>query len=329
MNGRRVLITGASGYLGRAIARTLLNQPGLETLVGVDIRRLPALTGCNDSRLHFVTADVTDPLDHILRRYCIDTVIHAAFVLRPSHDLGRMVRTNIEGTRQVLRSSSACGVQHLLYLSSASVYGFVPQQTALLRETDPLKPHPGFIYAEHKAESDLLVHQARRDASVPTITVLRPSFIIGRDSDNPLYEHLTRRVVFLPNPMSSLQLTHIDDLCSAVLLLLHRRPNDTYNFAAPGCLSPLQMVQRLHGRPILLPHRILHVCNQVAWNLRASWLTNAPSTAISSLEGYWLVSSERIQSQMSFRFRYNTETAFDSFLQERARLRYEQRFGSR
>ncbi|MGH9607173.1 MAG: NAD-dependent epimerase/dehydratase family protein [Terracidiphilus sp.] len=329
ISGRRILITGSSGYLGRAIVRMLLAQPALEVLVGVDIRPSPALTRQRDARLRLVVADVADPLDHLLQEYRIDTVLHAAFVLRPSHNLRRMRQTNIEGTRQILRACSACGVEHLLYISSASVYGFVPQQTAPFRETAPLNPMAGFMYAEHKAESDRLVQNTRSNGLIAAITVLRPSFIIGGESDNPLYEHLSRRLVLLPDRMSSLQLTHIDDFCSAVLLVLERRANESYNLGAAGCLSPLQMVQRLHGRAILFPQPLLHVCNDIAWNLRARWITNCPSSAISSLEGYWLVNSEKIESQMSFSFRYDTEQSFDSWVRERLRQRYESRFGIR
>jgi UDP-glucose 4-epimerase len=307
----------------------LLAQPDLEILIGVDIRPSAALTRLGDPRLRLIAADVADPIDSLLREYRIDTVLHAAFVLRPSHDLRRMRRTNVEGAGQILRACSACRVQHLIHVSSASVYGFLPQQTTLFRETDPLKPKTGFTYAEHKAESDHLVQDARKQGLIETITVLRPSFIIGGESDNPLYEHLSRRFVFLPARMSSLQLTHIDDLCAAVLRVLERRPNENYNLGAPGCLSPLQMVQRMHGsgRAIILPQTILHACNDIGWALRARWLTNWPSSAISSLEGYWLVSSEKIETQMALSFRYDTEMAFDSWVQERLRLRYLSRFG--
>lgn len=327
-SGRRILITGSSGYLGRTFVRTLLAQPDLELLIGVDIRPSAALTQLKDPRLRLIRADVADPIDHLLREYRIDTVLHAAFVLRPSHDLHRMRRTNVEGTRQILRACSACGVSHLLHLSSASVYGFLPHQTMPFVETDALNPQTGFTYAEHKAEGDHLVQEARSQLSIETITVFRPSFIIGGESDNPLYEHLSRRFVFLPSRMSSLQLTHIDDLCAAVLRVLERRPNENYNLGAPGAFSPLQMVQRLHSRAILLPPRLLHACNDIGWVLRARWLTNWPSSAISSLEGYWIVSSEKLERQMNLSFRYDTETAFDSWVCERLRRRYHSRFGT-
>lgn len=326
MKPLRILITGSSGYLGRAIVQALLGQAVVELIVGVDIRSSPVLSTLCAPRLLLVTGDVADPLDHILREHRINTVIHAAFILRPSHDLRRMRRTNVEGTRNLLRACAACSVDHLLYLSSASVYGFVPQQTALLTEADSLNPHAGFAYAEHKAEADRLVHDARSLGSIPAVSVLRPSFIIGGDNDNPLYEHLSRRLVFLPRLMSSLQLTHIDDFCSAVTLLLKQRANDTYNLGAPGALTPLQMVERLHGRAVLVPQALLHVCNQVAWGLRARWVTNAPSNALSSLEGYWLISSDKIRAQLGFQFTRNSHQAFDSLAQQHARLRYEQRF---
>jgi UDP-glucose 4-epimerase len=326
MKPLRILVTGSSGYLGRAIVQTLLRQSQIERIVGVDIHSSPMLSALRDPRLRLVAEDVAEPLDDILREHRIDTVLHAAFILRPSHDLRRMNRTNVEATRNLLRACAACNVGHLLYLSSASVYGFVQQQTALLTEKDPINPHPGFPYAEHKAEADRLVHDARSLGSIPAVAVLRPSFIIGGDNDNPLYEHLARRLVFLPRSMSSLQLTYIDDLCRAVILLLEHCANDTYNLGAPGALTPLQMVERLHGRAIVLPRALLHACNQIAWDLRAHSITNAPSNALSSLEGYWLVSSDKIRNQLGFEFTRSSEQAFDSFVRARARLRYEKRF---
>jgi UDP-glucose 4-epimerase len=321
---QRVLLTGSSGYIGRALVRALLEDDQIEDLVGVDVRPPKS----RQSRMHFVNCDVRDPLDETIRRHRINTILHAAFVVRPSHNRSAALYTNVEAMRQVLHSAAACKVDHLVHLSSATVYGFAAHPDTLFRETDAMNPHSGFHYAEHKSQAETLVEATREAGSIPCITVLRPSFVVGRGSDNPLFEHLGRRLVSLPTEMSPMQLTHMDDLTRAVKVILSERAGGTFNIGSAGSLSALEMVERLHGRAMLVPVPVLRAVNSVAWGLRLKSLTNVPSSAVALLQRPWRVSGERFEQQFAFRYHYDSVAAFEAFARELAARRYASRFSS-
>ncbi len=143
---RRVLITGVAGYIGGKLAAYLAEKPEVEQIVGTDIRRpmgkLPKLT--------FYEQDVRSPLQEIFTRHSIDTVIHAAYVLPPLHNESLMEDVDLNGTRSVLSSCAEAGVSHILYLSSATAYGFHPDNDLPLTEGSPLPGNEDLIYSKTK-----------------------------------------------------------------------------------------------------------------------------------------------------------------------------------
>ena len=123
---KHIFITGISGYIAARLARALLADDRVEKVVGIDIREpdpaiLPALPG-----LVFVQQDVRENISRILADHDIDTIVHTAWVLPPAHDTGRMEDINVRGSLNILNAAAASGVRQILYTSSATAYGFHP-----------------------------------------------------------------------------------------------------------------------------------------------------------------------------------------------------------
>jgi UDP-glucose 4-epimerase len=304
----RVLVTGSSGYIGRALVRELLAGERVETVVGVDV----VAPAAPQNGFEFALHDVCAPLDPLLRQHRVNTIVHAAFVVRPTHDVARMWRTNVEGTRQVLRSARDCGVRHLIYLSSATVYGPQADGSVPFVETQGLNPHPGFAYAESKVATEVLVDTARATGVIPSITVLRPCFVVGGGSDNPLFEHLARRWVILPRTKAALQLTHVNDLTSIIRTIIAESVSGVFNVAGTGALTPMEMVQRIGGTPVPFPPALLRTLNSMAWRTHAGFLTPAPSSALVLLEKPWMIDAGALRREVGYRLQYTTEGAFET-----------------
>src|SRR5438874_5219572 len=130
----RVLVTGAAGFIGSHLAERLLAE-------GHDVLGLDAFDSflydaarkeANAARLRgrpgfsLVRGDILDgPLLCELARGA-DLVVHLAALagVRPSlAEPARYVRTNVEGTVQVLEACRQAGVRRLVFASSSSVYG--------------------------------------------------------------------------------------------------------------------------------------------------------------------------------------------------------------
>ena len=82
---RRVLVTGAAGFLGQSLIHQLARQATCEAVIAVDVREVPP-----DQRLPGITnlvQDVRDPaLAHTVAAHGIDTVVHLAAIVTPGKD---------------------------------------------------------------------------------------------------------------------------------------------------------------------------------------------------------------------------------------------------
>jgi len=316
---KRVLITGCSGEIGRVLVQALLSDPEIERVVGVDLRQPDNF---HPGHFHFISRNVREPLDALLRQHAIDTVVHAAFVVQPIHDSRLQYAIDVEGTRSVVRSAVAAKVENFVQLSSATVYGAHADQHEPLSEGSPLRPNRGLAYAEHKVAAEGIVEQFRSQGAFRAVTVLRSSFVAGPASRSALFRHISRRFAVLPGAQSPLQLTHIDDLVEILRKIIHRTADGVFNVGAEGALTASQMMARLHNYSLTVPYPILRPLGAVAWKTRLSLLTEVPAEAIVLLRHPWRVRTDAVRTALDFRFRYDTRAAFEDFAEAERRRRF-------
>ncbi len=314
---KHVLITGAAGYIGGRIARALCANPDIETVIGLDIRQPEAA----DDRLAFYRRDVRAPLDDILAKHRIDTVVHAAFVLPPIHDTRLMEDINVNGTQNVASACLRHGVRHLLYTSSAAAYGFHPDNDVPLTEESPLRGNDGFTYARTKRLIEHMLAQLPCEGSQTVITILRPCFVVGPGFSNPLAAHFMKWLVILPGGARDFQFVHEDDLLEVILLLLRLRKGGAYNVGAEGRISCAQMASILGKHLVEIPARLLYPLNAAAWALRLSFLSEFPSPALDMVRHPWYVSNEKLRRDTGFECRYTSREAFEDFARAAVRTK--------
>ena len=167
----KILITGSSGLIGRHLVPLLRRN---FNVLGYDIR--PA----SDGR----TGDVCDLEALRAAMIDVDGIVHLAAVSRViwgEVEPDRCRRTNVEGTRNVIRLASAAASRKpwILFGSSREVYG---QQDQLpVREDATLQPMN--TYAQTKVLGEQMIEAAGRDG-VPT-AIVRLSSVYGDAADHP------------------------------------------------------------------------------------------------------------------------------------------------
>ncbi len=139
-DGKKLMITGATGLLGLNLAATLLiygeeskNPPEILAVIRSREKAERLYAGFDTSRVKWITADVTEfPAD----AEAADYIIHAAsvtasraFVEQPTET----IRTALNGTECMLKYAAACHAESFVYLSSMEVYGS-PQTDEKIRE---------------------------------------------------------------------------------------------------------------------------------------------------------------------------------------------------
>jgi nucleoside-diphosphate-sugar epimerase len=204
MAKQRILVTGATGFVGAAMVRHFAHEQNAVTALGR--RKPPAL-------LHqfadFQTVDVANSFTAPET----DLVIHAAALASDDATDAALYAANVEGTRHVFEATRSC--RTFVFISSSSVYTASDglQEEAQTGALEALSP-----YGRSKRAAELwLMDQDWRDR---TLLILRPRGIYGL-GDRVLLPRLMRLVKgpFLVTP-GTLQvqssLTCVDNLCAAV-----------------------------------------------------------------------------------------------------------------
>lgn len=171
--GKRVLVTGAGGFIGSHLTERLVNL-GARTRALVHYRADGSWgwldrSGCRD-RVEVVAGDVTDRDSVTSTMQGREVVFHlAALVAIPYsyHTPVSYVRTNIEGTLNLLQAARETGVERLVHTSTSEVYG-----TARYLPIDEEHPLQGQSpYSASKIAADKLVEAFHRSFGVPVVTI--------------------------------------------------------------------------------------------------------------------------------------------------------------
>jgi nucleoside-diphosphate-sugar epimerase len=173
----RVVITGGCGFLGRRVARHLLERRDVDELVLFDNAR-SALPLPEDPRLRLVTGDIADR--ETVRRVVApgtNAVFHLAAVVsgeaEADTDLG--YRVNLDGTRAMLEACRALGTcPRVVFASSLAVYGGSLPPT--VGDDTPLTPQTS--YGTQKAIGELLVNDYSRKGFVDGRALRLPTVVV-------------------------------------------------------------------------------------------------------------------------------------------------------
>ncbi len=201
-----VLITGANGFIGRALA-THLTGLGVEVR-GVDVAADPG------RGVHQGSTTDPAPWAHLLAG--VDAVVHTAAIVSNVVPLARMQAVNVDGTARVLAAARSAGVRRFVHLSSIVVHGF--DLPSWVDESRPMRPN-GDAYVDTKVASERLVLAAGTGGDIEVV-VLRPGDVYGPGSRPwvvlPLTYLRSRQAVLPAGGRGILSHVHIDSLVDGI-----------------------------------------------------------------------------------------------------------------
>ena len=210
----KVLVTGATGFLGSHLVDRLLAQ-GDE--VHVLTRKTSNLRWLKDKPVIYHEGDVTGTFDNILKAVSgVDLVFHVAGIIQALHE-DSYFKANAFGTKQIL---DACmqnkNIKRIVIVTSLAAHGPGRDMTTLARETDPC--YPVNPYGASKLEAEKI---ASEYMSRLPITIIRPPAIYGPRDEQflSLFKMVSSGIVFLPGMSKKIiNASFVGDIVSGMIL---------------------------------------------------------------------------------------------------------------
>ncbi len=263
-----VLITGAAGLVGRALA-TSLSRAGHE-LVLTDLRPFEGMPeGARFERLDVTGADA----DRVIGAVKPDVVVHLASIVTPPKGSTRAFeyRVDVTGSENVLKACVAHNVRRLIVTSSGAAYGYHPENRDFLSEDTPLRGNEAFAYANHKRLVEEMLAKARRAHPALEQVVLRVGTVLDRGTDNQITALFRKpRILTVRGATGGFVFIWVNDLAKVLERAVTDGPAGIFNVAGDGQMSMEAIAARL-GKPVLrLPVWVLKAGLALAKPLRLS-----------------------------------------------------------
>jgi nucleoside-diphosphate-sugar epimerase len=216
----RVLVTGASGYVGGAMAERLV-RAGHQVMVTRHSREVP-IEGVEE-----VDCDIRDPEQVRSAVNGVGTVVHCAALVGAGHDAADLMAVNLEGTRNLMEACCELDVGHVVHVSSTCVMDEYIDHHG----SDESHPYPSEVrdaYTRSKVEAERL---ALACSDRLDVTVLRPGWVWGPDAPGMrgLIMALDRALLAVPGKGdNALHLVFRDNLASVIDGVVERPVPGTY-----------------------------------------------------------------------------------------------------
>ena len=230
----KILITGASGFIGSFIVEEALRQ-GFETWAVV--RKSSSKAYLQDERINFIELNLSSKAKLVeqLRGHNFDYVVHAAGVTKclNKQDFSRI---NTEGTRNLIDALLEVGMplKRFVFISSLSIFGAIKEQQPYeeIKESDT--PRPNTAYGKSKLAAEQYLEQMA--SRVPYI-ILRPTGVYGpREKDyfimaKSIKQHSDFAVGY---KRQDITFVYVKDVVQAVFLALNKGENGRKYFLSDG-----------------------------------------------------------------------------------------------
>ena len=283
-------VTGCSGYIGSRLLRFMDGSGRVSKIIGVDLNppRYPT------PKMEFHRLDVRNPsIANLFALNDVETVVHLAFIVNPMHDDALMHDIDVNGTRNVLAATAACGAGHLVIASSSSAFGSFPDNPDWLTEKDHPRRMRNYTYASDKYEVEMIARIFKEDNPGVKMALVRPCIVYGPNVDNYLSRFILRLPFFpaVGDARPEMQFVHEDDVAEVFLRVLEEEAEGYFHASSEGTIN-VEEIARMAGKPVVsLPAPLLYPAMDLLWKLHAP-LIEGPSGMLDFIRYRWTASDE-------------------------------------
>ncbi|MCA3176064.1 MAG: SDR family oxidoreductase [Burkholderiales bacterium] len=258
----RVLVTGASGFVGPAVLKHLADQ-GHEVRGAYRHGVPPSPTGADG----ILVGDLGDAQDWRAALAGVSAVVHTAARVHVMNDkssdpLAEFRRVNLEGTVALARQAAIAGVRRFVFLSSVKVNGEFTEVGKSFTVDDAPAPEDPYGVSKHEAEQ--LLRQIAAETGMEVV-IIRPPLVYGpgvKANFAAMMRWLARGV---PLPLAAVtdnrrSLVALDNLVDLIVTCLHHpaAANQTFLVSDGEDLSTAQLLKRM-GAAMGQPARLFYL----------------------------------------------------------------------
>ena len=272
----RIAITGASGNLGTALLSELAGAG--HDLIGI-ARRIPLSVPPYDSA-RWLAIDVggRDAVRQLTAAFeGVDAVVHLAWQFQPSHRVGQLRATGVQGTGNVLAASAAAGIGHLVHMSSGAVYSGVDDHRAV-DESWSRSGVKESVYSIGKVDAERSIDEwEQTHPNTPPVARLRPGFIGQGGIGAELLRYalpgyfpagLLKALPIVPLDRSlTIPAVHARDVAVAIGTIIDRRAHGAFNLAADPPVTAADIAAALGARLVHVPKPVVAGAVALSWRL--------------------------------------------------------------
>jgi len=339
MMKHKILITGASGYVGAMLLDVFSLREDVETIIGLDKEPLPDFLkeNPNKNKIIFIQANSSDDTwQEKVKIYSPDIVINCAWQIREMFGQKDLQwKWNIGGSDNVFDFSfSNNSVKKLIHFSTVASYSAYPTNTLEHRftEEEPLRKSD-YLYAEEKRISEEHLEskfrEAKRDIKIATVRPVSltgprgrymkvkfglQSALSGQLKENLLHRTISKLVSFVPvTPKWLRQFIHEDDVVDIVSLLAFsdlKKDFNVFNLCPPG--NPVfgkDMAKAVNKKSIVVYPWMVRIVFFLFWHISRG--------RVPTSKGGWksysypiAVDGSKITKVYNYKYKYQSLEAF-------------------
>lgn len=216
-----MLITGASGFVGRELCGKLQEQGAA---VVAAVRKKSLFPGCSDRLLSQIeVGDINPATDWSSALAGVNTVMHLAARVHVMRDtaadpLAEFRRVNTAGTEHLARSAAVSGVKRIVYVSSIKVNGEATRDGQKYSEADA--PSPQDSYGVSKWEAEQALQRVAEETGLEVV-IVRPPLVYGSGVKGNFAQMLNAVALGFPLPFASVHnlrsLIYVGNLAHALM----------------------------------------------------------------------------------------------------------------
>ncbi len=310
---KRILVTGAEGYIGKKMIKKFIDNPEyIEVVVGIDIKESNDYAKDN---FHFIQCDILSEVpDQLIEEYQINTIIHLASIVKAPKGMTRetMYKIDVVGTKKLYESAIKNKVDQFIITTSGASYGYYKDNPEWLKEDDEIRGNDEFAYSKHKRliEEMLLDYRIKND--LPKQLILRPGTILGKGVSNQITDIFEKALITgIKNAKTPFVFIWDEDVINIIYQGIFDNKTGIYNLAGDGYLT-LPQIAKILKKPFFgIP---VNFMKMVLGFMKKLNLTQYGPEQVKFLLYRPVLSNEKLKSEFKYTPTYSSKEVFEYYL---------------